>query len=264
MIYLNNRGVYNMKRIIFVLVVLSLLIAGCSQKETAQDSQDIVSPSGPSSVETYEQDTDTDGGVIDDNDLKPSEPKKEIDRNMQAILDKSAKVNSMRYSYQEFIRGTTGYYADVVVKGNKMKHELRIKTGANSGVYKPGEMYDTVYFDLSSGKVSGYCERSSSCDDNYVDTEVDVSDETFVKETPLEVLEDIKYSEFVRSEMVNNKDAKVFERKLDNGNVQVTWVETYRALPVKYDVLDPSDVKVRSVTFENLFINDVKDSELVH
>ena len=253
-----------MKKIMIVLMIISVLILSGCKEEAPETTDTVVEPSGPSDVEVYEQEA---ADVKEAKEVGVKEAGKEVNAEMQKLIDKSEKITSLRYNYDEFIAGTTGYFAKVLLKGNKMRQEIKPGTGAYSGIFKPGERFDTVYFDLSSGKTKAYCEKATNCETEDMDKEVDVSDRNFITETPFDVLEEVKYSEIVRDEMIEGKNAKVADIKLSDGTVKRIWLWEYRGIPLQYEIYAKGEVgteKLKRVVFGSLTINDVSEDELVH
>jgi len=254
-----------MKRLLFVLMVIGVLvISGCA-KQAEESTADKTLPEEKSSadVNIYEQKTDSGESA------KPAEeevkaPEKAVTPEMQKLLDKSTSVSSLRYTYNEFIKGTTGYSAVVLFKGTKMRQYIKPGTNTYSGVFKAGERFDTIYFDLSTGVKKAYCEKATNCETDYMNKEVDVSDRKFITETPFDILEEVKYETLVRDEMVEGKTAKIAEIKMSDENIKAVWIWDYKGIPLKYEIRSADNEKLKSVTFSGLTINDVKDAEFVH
>lgn len=246
-----------MKRIIAILMILSLiLVAGCSQESTEAPAE-VEEETGPSSVSVVEQEPTT--TETEEETVVVETPTEDVDPVLQKLIDKAMTVKSLSYDYNEFKTGTTGYAATVLLKGDLMRQRFPKR----SGVYKGGDKFDTVYFNLKTGSVEAYCETADICDASEMGQKVDVSGEDFITETPFDVLEDAKKGKVIRNEMLFNKDTKVVEETLANGNKKLTWIETWKGMPLKYEITSPDkQEKIRSVSFENLLQNSVDDSDL--
>lgn len=248
-----------MKKIIAFLMIISLfLVIGCS----SDNSSESISEPVLDNVEVMENDVeDTKTPSV----VEPEEVVDEtisVDPTVSKLADKAASVKSIYYEYNEFKAGSTGYFAYVWLKDDLMKQEFPKR----SGVYSANEKFDTAYIDLANKDAIAFCEKASNCETDELGQEVSVSYNQFIVETPFDVLEDAKAGKVVRNEMKENRDTKVVEIDMGENTVKTIWIETYKGLPIYYEIVKEKSggslEKLRSVTFANLNYNAVSESEV--
>ncbi len=232
-----------MKNILIVIAVLSLVLSGCAGQEEGMDID--------ASIDQPPEVKEKDEGTADVPDYDGGSESK-LSEDIQKLVDKSEKVDSMEYGYQD-----KNYFTRVYFKGDKMKQD----SFPMPDNYKADERYDTAYIDLSENTVEVYCEEKSKCDIEKPDIEVSYS--SFVTETPFDVLEDIKGSAKISGTvMFDKKESNIVEYEDDSGKTVKVWVWDYRGIPLKYEIWK-DDEKIKRVEFRNMVINQVKDEDVV-
>lgn len=236
-------------RTLFVIFILGLLLIACKPAEEPAETDDTTAP-GPD-IEIYEQVQNK----ADETPAKETMP--EMSDKLQKLLAKADDVQSLEYSYSEFVLGKAEYYAHVYVYGNKAKHELPTSYSKD---YAPGTKYDVAYFDLAAKTVAAYCEDPEDCDDT--ETPISAEYDAFVTETPFSILDSIEYAEIVGSEMWDKKECTTIELTNAQGKKQIIWLWEYRGLPVRYEIHDSDDNKLKEVEFKSLIANGLKESDV--
>jgi outer membrane lipoprotein-sorting protein len=240
------------KKIVTFVLVLSmiLLVVGCQSQNGATTTQTSTGgQAGPEDVKVTQQQ------ISNEQPTPAAEPEVQMSSDVVNVLNKAESVTSVKYSLSKYVPGGDNDFADVVVKGDKMKYVITLM----SGTY--GERYSTAYVDLSTNTAVGYCEDIERCEDPNKAVSVDLN-KLFI-ETPFDVLNSLKTAVKESSEMFDSKEAMIVKDDL-NGNTRRVWIWTYKGIPVKYELTNKDDAKVRTVEFKSLVVNGVKDSELVH
>ncbi len=239
-----------MKKIIFLVLVLVILISGCGGKPEdsyIKPKSDVEEPSVNEIDLPSEESGDYDGSNLEGPELSSE---------IKELLGKVDDIDSLEYSYNVFIKGEPSYYSNVYVKGNKMKQEINL----GSGTFAEGEYYDTVYFDLAKNTADAYCEED--CDEDEIDKVIDVNYNDFYVESPFDVAKNLKVGKLIGNAMHENKEVDIVEYSVDGKTVRV-YIWTYRGIPLKYEVREDDEL-VKKVEFKSPIVNDVDDEELVH
>ena len=231
-----------MKRLLILFLILSILLVGCAKVDKSVEENEVGSPTGPSSVKEESKGVD-----------EISKPKITISKELKDLIDKADSVKSLIYTYSHANQGMKVY-----VKDNKMKQVFVIR----SGTYAAGTRYDTVYLDLDKKTVVAYCEEPDDCDEEEINTQISVDYDDFITETPFDVLESVKYGEITGTYRIDGKDTAIVETE-ENGYTKKVWIWTYKGIPVKYEIWDNSE-RIKRVDYENMIVNDVSNSDLVH
>lgn len=249
------------KIITFVLVLSMILLAvGCQSQNGATTTQTSTVTQTSTSGQAGPEDVKVTQQQISNEQPSPAaEPEVQMSSDIINVLNKADSVTSVKYSLSKYVPGGDNEFATIYVKGNKMKYVISLK----SGVYPADTRYDTVYINLSERQAVGYCEDTTTerCEDPNKAVSVDLN-KLFI-ETPFDVLSSLKTAVKESSEMFDSKEAMIVKDDL-NGNTRRVWIWTYKGIPVKYELTNKDDAKVRTVEFKSLVVNGVKDSELSH
>ncbi|MBD3249129.1 hypothetical protein GF336_03725 [Candidatus Woesearchaeota archaeon] len=233
-----------MKKILFIVAILSLVLAGCGQPEESMEID--------ASADQPPEITEKDEGTADVPGYESGVSKSKLSEDVQKLADKSEKIDSIEYGYQD-----GPFYTHVYLKDDKMKQD----SFQTPDEYTAGEKYDTAYLDISEKTVEVYCEEKDDCDVEEPDVNVDYSE--FVTETPFDVLEDIKGSaKITGTAIVYNKECKIVEYKDDLGRDFMVWIWGYNGIPLKYEIWK-DDEKLKRIEFKGVVVNQVKDEDVL-
>lgn len=202
-----------------VMVVAMLLTVSCAPKQFVCPNGKIVSDpnscgqSKPAVTKT----------ASDPKTTTAANATKQIPTDIQQLLDKSEKVVSLSYSYDN-INNNLDLPLHFWIKGDIVKRELPIETDI---LYK--NELDVVIFDTAKRTATGYCESHKYCKQVGKIREVDY-DQYYIK-TPFDWIEKTTSAEKVSEEVMFKRDT--WKIKV-NGGVLV-WVDSFYGIPLKVD-----------------------------
>ncbi|MBW2995934.1 hypothetical protein KY332_01405 [Candidatus Woesearchaeota archaeon] len=234
-----------MKKILFALLVIAILVSGCGGEGEVVDRK--------TGVTVRESDLGT------ETRKSYSTPKATgpvLTSEINTLLAKADSVSSLEYSHNEFVLGEAGYHAEVWLKGNKMKHKISLQAGTSQGV-----RYDTIYFDLAKREAIGYCEELSRCEEK-LNIPSTLSIDSFTTETPFDVADQITVGSKIGSAMFDKREVMIVEYEQGGNQVRV-YLWDYKGLPLKYEVRDGEEL-LKKVEYLGLVINGVKDDDFVY
>lgn len=207
--------------------------------ETEKDTAPSSSTTKP--AETPAAPTETDA-VVKDKELTPD---------AKALLDKIAKVTTVKFNY--YTSSDPTVQDKYVVSKYRMKVEL-----VNKVFFTPKELYDTIYLDFRNQDAAGYCERQSSetCPDK--DKRYAVSYDDYKIRTPFQWYDAIEEASLTgRSKQLEGKTAKELSFKADGVEGKI-WVDSYYGIPLEVEHAG------ETYKFQNMYINDAKEADTYH
>ncbi|MBN1792488.1 hypothetical protein JW826_02280 [Candidatus Woesearchaeota archaeon] len=184
-----------------------------------------------------------------DEDAKVTD--KDVTADVAKLIAKADSVKNVRFNYFHSDDPYTSdeYYAS--------REKMRIKL-VNKQKYTVDDPYDTIYIDFVKKEAIGYCESASQgvCPDRNKKYPLDYASAKI--RTPFIWLDVMSKGEATgRSKQIEGRQAKevLFEA---NGKPGIVWMDSFFGVPLEINF---EGVDYR---FQNLYTNDVKDTDLVH
>lgn len=237
------------KELVVVLALFLVLLVSCSTvKETPdQETQGEV-----------QQETESDELVKD----AETEQSSKLSPEIKELLDKGRKIDNYK-----FLAETSKLDNDVYVqrdykllrKGNLMRktliHSLSVA----------GKPYTDIISNLDDRTSIGIClVLGVTCEKNYLKIISVEYDDFSGYTTPYTLIEQVPGTAVVaRKSLIEQRQSLVLEYDEAGNRVELS-VDTYYGLPLKKEVFRTEDKKVlETITFKNLIVNGVKDSDVV-
>jgi hypothetical protein len=176
---------------------------------------------------------------------------KDLSEEAKALFDKTSKVTNVRFNYFSS--------ADPYPKDKYTATRERMKLLLVAKVrYTAADSYDTVYLDFEKKEAVAYCEEASTgvCVDP--NKKFAVSYERYKIRTPFQWLDLVESADVTgRSKQISGRQAKEVSFKAE-GKSGIMWLDSFFGVPLE---IEYDGVKIE---FQNMLINDAKDSELYH
>lgn len=242
-----------MRKTIFVTgIFVVLLLSGCATQFVCQDGRTVSNPS-MCTAKTSEKTTEKPATNIPSSQPQQQTQQpvtKEIDPEIQKLFDKAKNITNYEYDYtapkNEFV-------GQVMVLGNNMK----IVFTKGPQVYM-GYKYDTVYFELAKKTAVAMCTTLGDCE-NMTAAKQEDYDRVYVG-TIQDVIDQVIYAKETGEEMLDNRNCKVVNYKLLNGETGRMWIEKWYGVPLKR-LYTMEDQQV-SATYFSFSKDSVKEVEV--
>ena len=215
-----------MKKILLLLLSLSILLTACSTKYVCTDGSTVSDPS------TCPKPTVQAG--------EPTEQGSPIEE----LLAKSRNVESMSYQYKRFDRPLEKPVM-VWIKKLIVKQELLVQTDVLNK-----NIMDAVIFDTGAKTAQAYCESQHYCVKTGLAGEVDY-DQYYVK-TPLDWIDGVSAAEKISEAQIDGR--KVWQLQTKEG--VSLWVDTYYGVPLRVDMGEERH------EFQNILFNSIEDADV--
>ncbi|PIY60226.1 hypothetical protein COY95_02875 [Candidatus Woesearchaeota archaeon CG_4_10_14_0_8_um_filter_47_5] len=264
--------------LILLSVMLMLLAGGCAKNSPAQPPSQNSAPSPSESAAPPETPVPPDSSPSHAPDQpesaapSPAPPASEFDRpptpepeepqqpgltlppEVLALKEKSAKVTTMRYVYQDptIAPGKWQFY----IFGKKIKIKLPQKAPDN-----PATNFDTIYMDTEKKAAVAYCEDTDKirCPDPLKNFSVSYSE--YYKKTPYQWIQEVPYATTKTGESIDGRETLLVV--YDKGGATYSLnVDTYYGLPLR--IAKQTGKTIETYRFEDFSTTGVKESDVVH
>jgi len=246
-----------------ILVMATLLLAACMPAATMYVCPDGSSVSNVAQCRAQVPDQAAQNTASSSSTIKPAETPasssgqdavvkdKELTPDAKVLLDKMAKVTTVKFNY--YTSSDPTVQDKYIVSKYRMKVEL-----VNKVFFTPKELYDTIYLDFRNQDAAGYCERQSSETCSNKDKRYEVSYDDYKIRTPFQWYDLIEEASLTgRSKQVEGKTAKELNFKVDGIEGKI-WVDSYYGVPLEVEHAG------ETYKFENMYINDAKEADTYH
>jgi len=232
----SNGGVI-MKKLLFVLLVVSLLVlSACAGEKVIEEE--------PATEPVIEQEVEP---VVEEE----MEPVDCVDPEIRDLIDEARDLDQLHYYMRESPYFRQQY--EVFVKGDKMKVVL-----PEASKFIRGEYYNTVYLDLNTKEAVAYCEEKRRCSDFYEAFDVDY--EQYYRQTPVDWTLSLDCAKEISTERMFDRDVVLVEYT-ENGKTNNMWLYMFNGMAAKMiEDIDAADPVQR--TFEMLSMS-VSDEDVV-
>ncbi|MBW2987480.1 hypothetical protein KY336_02920 [Candidatus Woesearchaeota archaeon] len=225
-----------MKKLLFVLLVLSLLVlSACGGEKVMKEEPVAEEPVVEKEVQP-----------IVEKETKPAEPVDCMDPEIKDLIAK-ADTDQLHYYMRE-----TPYFRqqyEVFVKGDKMKIILPEATK-----FIRGEYFDTVYLDLSTKDAVAYCEDPKRCDDS--EEEFAVEYDEYYRLTPMDWAMSLNCADEISTENMFDRDVMLVEYTL-NGKTANMWLYMFNGVTAQMiEDIDASEPVQRSFEILSLKVDE--------
>lgn len=238
----NRFNVNNFK--IIALVALLLFVSACAQPTTNNNSDSQTTDEVKEN--TLEDATDDSDDIVVPEIISPP---KSMDKTVQELKEKAAKVKSYSFSYAELSdnRITRKYF----VLGDLVRVELYTES-----IRAPGS-FDVVYLDLQTKKAAAYCELGNKviCPDNTKKLASPDFDEYYF-ELPQELMARIDNGQKTGSVTYEGNVAEIFTTDIDSQTLRITAHKFY-GIPMVIE-----DEEGLGYGFRDFSFNSVKESQV--
>ncbi len=246
-----------MKKIIFVIAVMALMVVSCAQ-EQQQPAQPLIG-----SQPEQEQAPSTPA----EEPVPVPEVKKEYSKDITSLIEKSKKIND--YSYQFKLSGpdSEGSYRDLqsytaYIKGTKAKKLYGQAVKLNPGIY-----YTEIYLDSAKETAYAVCKGPKMYCDPIINNAYKLNyEEQKLSITPLGIISSLDYgAEKKGEETVDNRKTAKVESVSSEGNNQRDFIDNFYGIPlmhVIYKMENDREVKLQEGTFYSVSVNSVTNADV--
>jgi hypothetical protein len=222
-----------MKKLLFVLLVVSLLVLSACGGEKELKKEPVAEPVVEKEVKPIvEQEVET----VDC-----------LDPEIRDLVTDAERIGQLHYYMRE-----TPYFREqyeVFVKGDKMKVIL-----PEASKFIRGEYYDTVYLDLSAKEAVAYCEDRKRCEDPQ--EEFDVDYEQYYRQTPMDWATSLNCADKISTETMFNRDVVLAQYTM-NGKTNKMWLYMFNGVTAKMtEDIDASEPVERSFEILSMSVSD--------
>jgi len=217
-----------MRKTIFILgILLVLVFSGCAKQYVCSDGKTVSDPAlcivkeTPAPITNIPSEPKQE--VVQQPVEQPKPVVKEIDVDIQKLFDKAKTMTNYEYDYTA---PKNGFVARVSVLNNNLK----ILFTKGPQVYL-GYKYDTVYFDTVKKSAVAMCTTLGDCENMTAAKQEDYN-RVYVK-TPLELIDEVVYAKLTGEEMMDNRNSKVVDYKLSDGETGRMWIDIFYGVPLK-------------------------------
>ena len=243
-IYIIFRPFLLLMKLILILLALFIVIAGCTSAPQKSDTTNAPSKETPLEVEKPVEKLPSKN--VSAPVSKPVILKKSIDPAVNALLNKSSKVNSYKYSY--YGPPNDGFGVVFFVVKDKIKISMPKNTKLSDNQY-----YDTIYLNIGKPEGTAYCEAADCLD---AGRDLQIKFDEFYRPTPIDFVKTIMIARPVGTELIDGRKVTLISFTDNLSNNGSMWLDNTYGVPLKVK-FDTSKYEYRDIFFNTLSSSDV-------